>query len=75
MTKKQLNKVESKIDLHKEYLTYNEIGWYFNFINEIIDSYSSWGKYDLANNYRKVKKQTKRLHNNNLLIEKQIRCI
>ena len=34
--KKQLNKVESKIDLHKEYLTYNEIGWYFNFINEII---------------------------------------
>ena len=65
--KKQLNKVESKIDLHKEYLTYNEIGWYFNFINEIIDSYSSWGKYDLADNYRKVKKQKIDVIVNNLL--------
>ena len=40
---------------------------YFGFINEIIDSYVSWGKNDLADNYRKIKKQKTDEIANNLL--------
>ena len=65
--KKQLNKVESKIDLHKEYFPYNDINWYFDFINEIIDSYESWGKYNLADDYLKIKKQKIDVIVNNLV--------
>lgn len=65
--KKQLNKVENKIDLQKESFPYNDINWYFDFINEIIDSYESWGKYDLADNYWKIKKEKIDVIVNNLL--------
>ena len=65
--KKQLNEVESKMDLHKPFIDYKNINWYFKFIAEIIDSYESLGKYDLADNYRKIKKQKIDVIVNNLL--------
>ena len=65
--KKQLDKVENKIDLHKSYLPHSDISWYFNFINEIIGSYRSLGKYDLADNYSKIKKQKIDVIVNNIL--------